>query len=521
MSSSSSNRNSHFPGLFINGQLLNGSGQPMSIEDPATGTMLKTISTGSVSDVTTALRLAENTHASGSWSRLHPIKRSEVLAKISHGLRAQLEDLSRLESLQTGRPIREMKTQLTRLPEWFDYFAALARTQEDTLPSTQGQLLNYVRRIPLGVVAQITPFNHPLLIAVKKLAPALATGNTVIIKPSEFAPLSILKLAQICKEAGLPDGVLSVLSGPGHITGKALVDSPIIKKIDFTGSTEVGRKLGATAGQNLASITSELGGKAPVVVMNDANLEVSVNGVCFASFIASGQTCVAGTRILVEEGIYDKFLDRLQTKISSIEKHIGSPLNPKSTMGPLIHMKQLDRVQSMVTEAQNQGCELITGGYRMVDKSLLDGTDLSLGYFYSPTVLVCPSSGLPTLWEQEAFGPVLLIKRFSGEDEMVRLCNQTTPFGLGSGMFSSNISKCIRVAERLEAGICWINTWHRNDPSSPWGGMKDSGIGRENGIEAWTSYTQTKSVILNYASEESQRLDDWFNDDDASDIRYG
>lgn len=312
-------------------------------------------------------------------------------------------------------------------------------------------------RKPLGVVAQITPFNHPLLIAVKKIAPALAAGNSIVLKPSELTPITSLLLGKIMKQAGLPDGVFSVVPGYGTTTGKALVSHPLIKKVDVTGGTRSGRAIGAIAGGNLAKFTAELGGKAPIIVTKEADLELAVNGVVFASFIASGQTCVAATRIIVEKSIIEEFLKRLAEKVFSIERRMGSPENEASMMGSIISAKQLGHVESLVGEAVAKGVSVLTGGKRMSGTSSLDGFDFSKGYFYQPTVLTDgPTAKIldTRIWKEEAFGPVIIVVPFEGEAEAISLANDSE-FGLGAAIWSQNLSQAYRLADAIESGICW------------------------------------------------------------------
>lgn len=312
-------------------------------------------------------------------------------------------------------------------------------------------------RKPLGVVVQITPFNHPLLIAVKKLAPALAAGNSVILKPSELTPISSLLLGSILKQAGLPDGVFSVLPGYGATTGKALVSHPLVKKVDVTGGTPSGRAIGAIAGGNLAKFTAELGGKAPVIVTQEADLDLAVNGVVFASFIASGQTCVAATRIIVERGILPQFLERLVSKAQSIERRMGSPTNVESMMGSMISKKQMQGVVGLVEEAREKGVRVLTGGKRLESTSTLDGFDFSRGWFYPPTILSDgPAAKIldQRIWKEEAFGPVIVVVPFEGEDEAIALANDSE-FGLGAAIWSQNLSQAYRLADAIESGICW------------------------------------------------------------------
>ena len=473
-----------------------------------------------------AIQEAQRAFKSGVWSRAPRHTRADVLDRCATLLEAALPELIALEVAQTGRVVREMRAQVPSLVRWFRYYASVLRVEERPLLPTSGKLHNFVERIPLGVVALVTPFNHPLLIAVKKLAPALAAGNSVVLKPSELTPISSLRLARVLAEAGIPDGVLSVLPGDGVVTGAALVAHPLIRKVDVTGGTVAGRAIGAVVGGNLARYTAELGGKAPLIVFEKADIELAVNGIAFGSFVASGQTCIASTRIIVENSVLPALLERLKAKTESIRRSVGSPKNPDSMMGPLISAKQLKHVETLVDDAISSKKSIaITGGKRMTYKSELDGTGFSKGYFYEPTVLVSnegTDSILQTrIWREEAFGPVIVVIGFDTEGRAVELANDSE-FGLGAGIWTQDLAQAFRISEQIEAGITWVNTHHRNDPSSPWGGAKSaSGVGSENGIDAYHAYTTMKSTIINYAStEESLDADDWFKEGPGS-VRYG
>ena len=418
------------------------------------------------------------------WSKAPRHVRADILDKIADLLTANLPTLTPLEVRQTGRAIREMNAQVPSLVKWFKYYASLIRTEERSVLPTVGKLHNWIDRKPLGVVAQITPFNHPLLIAVKKIAPALAAGNCIILKPSELTPITSLLLGKLMKEAGLPDGVFTVLPGYGATTGKALVEHPLIKKVDVTGGTPAGRAIGAIAGKNLAHYTAELGGKAPLIVFEKASIDAAVNGIAFGSFIASGQTCVAATRIIAQNSVLPSLLEKLKAKAESITRRMGSPANAESMMGPIVSEKQLNHVTELVDDAISRGITVVTGGKRMSGKSQLDDFDFSKGYFYPPTILAPNAQASINeirIWKQEAFGPVIVVVGFDTEEEAIELANDSE-FGLGAAIWTQDLSQAFRVSENIEAGICWINTHHRNDPSSPWGGVKSSGVGSENGI---------------------------------------
>lgn len=330
--------------------------------------------------------------------------------------------------------------------------------------------------------------------------------------------------------AGLEDTKLT------HPPGKALVSHPLIQKVDVTGGTAAGRAIGAIAGSNLSSYTAELGGKAPVIVLDKANVPAAVNGIAFGSFVASGQTCVAATRIIVHASLLDAVLSQLATKARSIERRMGSPANPASTMGPLVSAAQLARVEDLVDAALADGVTCVTGGKRLTRASALDAdhTDLSKGHYYPPTILTSSPSADVTrarIWRAEAFGPVICVVPFDDEPDALRLANDSE-FGLGAAVWTQDLAQAMRVSERVEAGICWVNTHHRNDPSSPWGGVKSaSGVGSENGVDAYRAYTKVRSTVVNFASvDEALEGEDWFRDADADadadggavgEVRYG
>ena len=491
-----------FPHLsnFINGKFdTDNQGDIIEIEDPATGKVFHTCARGTVEQMSRAIDNA--LEGFKQWSACSSEARFHVLLKIASLFRAELPDWALLESRQTGRPLREMKIQLSRLPEWIEYHASLARTYEGKVTQFKGDVVNTVTRVPLGVVGQITPWNHPLLIAIKKIAPALAAGNSVVVKPSELAPLNVLRFADLCVRAGLPAGVLNVVCGYGHEVGVALSTSPKIALIDVTGGTETGRKIAASSGNNLIPCIAELGGKAPVVVFEDCNLQDAINGAAFAAFIASGQTCVCGSRILVHESIYSSFLEGLIKKVAKIK--VGDPTLVETGMGPVINQSSLERCGRFVAQAIKEGAKLGFGGERVL---LGQG-----GYFYAPTILYDVERHMQ-VFQEEVFGPVVAVAPFKTEEEAIELANDSQ-FGLGASIWTLNIQRSHRVSQRLDVGLCWVNAHHFNDPSSPWGGMKLSGMGRENGREACEAYTQAKSLIISYGASP-----DWFGDIDA---RYG
>ncbi|KAG8626204.1 hypothetical protein KVT40_006605 [Elsinoe batatas] len=509
--------------MWVLGKPQPGNGEFIPIEDPSTGEIFAHVHSASPSDVTHTLSLAHASHLSGIWSRTSAHYRADILDRIALLLPQHLPSLIALEVRQTGRPLRELRAQIPSLVRWFKYYASLLRVHESAVLPTQGKLHNFITRRPLGVVVLITPFNHPLLICVKKLAPALAAGNTVVVKPSELTPLTTLKLAEILGEAGLPEGVVSVLPGYGGVTGKALVEDGRVRKVDVTGSTGAGRAIGSVVGGNLAKFTAELGGKAPLVVFDKADVGAAVNGVAFASFMASGQTCIAATRILVQKGVVEEVRKGVLGKMEGIRRRIGAPSHERCMMGPIVSKRQLENVQRLVQSAREERLRIVVGGERMTGKSELDGSDLSKGYYFAPTLIEAPEGVDVTktrIWKEEVFGPVIVLQSFETEEEAISLANDSE-FGLGAAIWTQDLSQAHRVSDRIEAGICWVNTHHRNDPSSPWGGVGSSGVGSENGIDAYHAYTTVKSTIVNYAAaEEAKATEDWFAEENK-DVRYG
>ncbi len=491
--------------LFVDGQEASARGGGyFEIENPATGQPVTEVAEGKAEDIRWAVEVATDAFKDGRWSRMEPRERCRILNRAAQYLAEAADELAEIETLSTGRPIREMRAQLKRVPEWLEYFGALIQGLEGAVPPFSGPYLNYVRRVPLGVVGQLTPWNHPLLIAMKKVAPALATGNSLVIKPSELAPVAVLELARICTEAGVPKGVINVVPGFGPTAGKALAEHPGLAKLDLTGGTPTGRIVAAVAGRNLIRITAELGGKAPVIVFEDADLEAAVNGAAFAAFIATGQTCVQGARLLVQETVYEAVTQRFVEKARSLR--LGDPMDPRTQVGPLVSRGQLDRVAGYVEVARQEGAQILCGGARPQDPALQQG------YFYEPTVIGSVTPDM-TIVREEVFGPVTCVLPFRDEQHAVALANDS-PYGLSAAVWTRDVKRAHRVAQALEAGIVWVNDHHRIDPASPWGGVKDSGMGRENGWEALWEYTQTHSIIINLDPEPF----DWYGGKEA--VRY-
>ena len=484
--------------MFVDGNHVpSASGKTFEVENPARGETMALVSEGDKKDVDMAVRVADE--AFREWGRTSGEERGNILSRAAQILRDRLDEFVRTEVDQTGRAYREMSAQLARLPEWYEYFGALARTHEDTAPPFRGDYLNYTRRVPLGVVGHVTPWNHPLLILTKKVAPALAGGNTIVAKPSEVAPLTPIMLGDVLKEAGLPDGVYNCVPGFGPTAGLALTSHPGIRKIDLTGGTETGKAVASIAGKNLVRVSAELGGKASSLIFEDTDLDVAVSATLFASFVAAGQTCVQGARAIVQRSLYDEFVEKLVDRANTIT--MGDPQDPATQMGPLVSAKQLARIEEYVQIGVDEGAKLVAGGRRITDPPY------DKGYFYPPTIFADVKNEMRVA-QEEIFGPVVCVMPFDTEEEAVRLANGTE-FGLAGAIWTNNVRRAHRVAHQLEIGVVWINDHHRIDPASPWGGFKMSGIGRENGTEAYHEYTQIQNVVVNLSEEPF----DWFVED--------
>lgn len=472
------------------------------IINPATEEEIATVDATPESHVQTYVEACITAFHHGPWAKADASERFAVLSKAANLLRARIPEFAALEVLQTGRPIREMRTQLSRIPEWLEYFASLARTHEGRVTPFKGPVVNTLTRHPIGVVAQITPWNHPLLIATKKIGAALAAGNIVIVKPSELAPLSVLKLGELFKEAGLPEGTLLIICGYGIETGKFLCESPGLAKIDLTGGLETYKAIAPIAAKNMTGMTAELGGKAPVCIFPSVDVKMAVSAALFAAFIASGQTCVTGSRILVHAEIYDDFLRLLVERTQRLR--IGDPMDDTTQIGAVINEVSVERCARFVQQAVAEGGKLLCGG----EATKVNGK----GYFFQPTLIETHATS--NLACHEVFGPVIAVIKCNSENDIVEVANGTN-YALGASLWTNEFSQAHRVANKIEAGIVWINGHHLNDPSSPWGGFGESGIGKENGIEAYESYTKVKSTIFNYGVAPS-----WF-DDEVSESRYG
>ena len=490
-------------GLFIDGKEIPASqANLLDVLNPATGKLLAQISHATEADVDKAVKSSARAFASPEWSSMSNRTRAKLINKLADTFEANLEEIYTLETANNGRSLNETRAQVSRLPDFLRYNAGLAIARRDSVIPVDGNYLNYTLRTPIGVVGNSTPFNHPLMIMIKSLAPTLASGCTTVVKPSEYTPLTTLRLAELFVEAGLPPGVFNVITGLGPTTGKALAEHPGLAKWVLTGGTEAGRITGALAGSNFAHQTLELGGKTPVLVFDDFNVDQAVNYAAFGAFIGAGQTCICGSRQIVQANIYDEFVEKLALKAKSIR--IGNPIDPKIQLGPVVSARQQQRVLKYIDIGLNEDkARLVAGGKIPTDPALKDG------FYVEPTVFADVTREM-RIFQEEVFGPFVSVTKFTTEEEGLSLANDS-PFGLAGAVRTNDITRAHRVAAKIKCGIVWINDHHRLDPASPWGGIKDSGIGRECGTESFDQHFETKSVMV--------RLDDapfdWYKDTDS------
>ena len=501
----------HVPLWLNNGPAEALDGATLPIEDPSTGEAFATTALGSDADIDAAVISAKQCFDSGVWRDMGARGRGKVLRRAADLLRAKLPDLVELETRSTGRPKREYVAQLGRVPEWLEYHASLAESVEGSVPpfADATDHLAIVRRVPLGVCGLITPWNHPLLIATKKVAVALATGNTIVVKPPELAPGSVIELARCITEAGAPPGAMNVVTGLGPVAGRALCEHDDVVKIDFTGGTAAGKAIGALAGAKVKHYCAELGGNAPVIVFDDcADIDEAVNGVAFAAFVASGQTCVSAKRILIQESIFDQFGAKFVKKVNGLK--LGPPLDETTQVGPLASSTAFNTVISQVEAGYKEGAVALAGG-RKAPSERCNG--LTSGYYYEPTILGGVEPQM-SVFQEEIFGPVVTVTSFKDEQDAIRLANNNQ-YGLGAGVWTASLKRAHRVMDKLNAGVMWANAHHRNSPDAPWGGFGASGIGRENGLDAHREYTASKTMIVRTAESK----EDWFAA--AAGARYG
>jgi acyl-CoA reductase-like NAD-dependent aldehyde dehydrogenase len=484
-------------GLLIDGQFVPAaSGETFPTYNPATNEVIGYVARASREDVDRAVRAARRAFDEGPWGRMTPNERARRLRRVAEILRERVDELARLETLNCGKIIVESRMDILAAANCFDYYANLTgQIWGETIPMN-GPLLDYTVREPYGVCGQIIPWNFPILMAAWKLAPALAAGNTVVLKPASYTPITALVLGQICLEAGIPEGVVNVVTGPGSEVGAAICEHPLVDKIAFTGETETGREILRLSAGTIKKVSLELGGKSPNIVFPDADLEEAVNGSLFAIFTNAGQRCTARTRLLLHESIHDQFMDLFLRKASALR--IGDPLDERTQLGPLVSRRQCERVLSYVERAKAEGAALRLGGKRP------DDPVLQRGNFVEPTIFdeVQPQM---TIAREEVFGPVLAVIPFRTEDEAVEIANATI-YGLAATIWTNDIKRAHRLAARIKAGNISINYPVVNPPEAPFGGFKQSGIGRELSRHALDLYTQVKNVVVGL----SEQRFDWY-----------
>jgi aldehyde dehydrogenase (NAD+)/betaine-aldehyde dehydrogenase len=473
--------------LFIGGEFVDSiDGGRIPVLNPHDNSVLAEVSEAREADIDRAVEAARR--AFPAWKNMPAADRGRLLGKLADAIEADGDYLTTIECMDTGHPIRDTRIlDLPRTIATFRYFAGLAdKIDGRTVPMEPG-FLNYVTREPVGVVGQIVPWNFPLMFTSWKLGPALASGNVVVMKPAELTPLTTLRVAHLCREVGIPGGVVNIVPGYGQVAGQYLAGHPKVDKIAFTGSTLTGRKIVQASAGNLKRVQLELGGKGANIVFDDADLDAAVNGAAFAIFHNQGQACIAGSRLLLHEKIADGFLARFLDLAKSIR--VGNPLDPSTEMGPLTSTQHRDRVMKYIDVAREEGSTILTGGTPPGDPAL-DG-----GCYIDPTVV----TARPTdrVCQEEVFGPFVSVTRFTDDAEVIGIAN-STPYGLGGGLWTRDVGRAHGVAAAMRTGMVWVNCYKRVSPGAPFGGVGESGYGRDLGIEAIHEYTDAKSVVIHF-----------------------
>ncbi|HZC04613.1 MAG TPA: aldehyde dehydrogenase family protein [Ktedonobacterales bacterium] len=475
--------------MLIGGQwVAAASGKTFETFNPATGRVLAQVAEGDAEDINRAVAAARKAFESGPWPKMTPSQRGRLLWRVAELIEEHADELAMLETLDNGKPIRYSKASDVPLTaDHFRYFAGWAtKIEGETIPVSIPNMFTYTLREPLGVIGQIIPWNFPMQMASWKLAPALAAGNTVVLKPAEQTPLTALRIGELMCEAGFPDGVVNIVPGFGHTAGAALSEHLDVDKIAFTGSTEVGKKVLQASAGNLKKVTLELGGKSPNIIFPDADLKWAVRGALTAIYFNSGQICTAGSRLFVHKSVYDETMSKLIEGANAMR--VGAGADPATEVGPVISQEQLARVTGYVETGRSEGAVARTGGERA-------GGDLADGYFLPPTVLDQVSDEM-TVAREEIFGPVVVALPFEDVEEVARRANQSI-YGLAAGVWTSDIKKAHKMVSLLKSGVVWVNTYNQFDAAAPFGGYRQSGYGREMGHAVFDAYTQIKTAWIN------------------------
>jgi betaine-aldehyde dehydrogenase len=470
--------------IFIGGVWRAGRGAPVVSTNPVDGSVNATFGGADASDIAEAVECGAAAMAEPAWRNLLPHERARILRRISDGIAAETEALALLQLRDNGKPLYETRGLVISAANTFGFFASALETLESEVTPSRGAFLTMTTYRPLGVVGAITPWNSPIASDAQKVAPALAAGCAVVLKPSELTPLLALELGRIAQAAGLPDGLLSVVPGTGAVAGAALVAHPLVRKISFTGGTETGRAIARVAADKLMAVTLELGGKSPTIVFADADLDVAINGVLFGIFSSQGQSCIAGSRLFVQRAIYDAFVSRLVARAKQLR--VGDPLDPQTHLGPLISEPQRAKVESYVELARSEGGHVLCGGRRPAGEQFARGT------FYEPTIIE-GLSNRSRVCQEEIFGPILAVLPFDDEADVIAQANDTV-YGLACGIWTGDYKRAWRVGTAIEAGTLWINTYKQFSISTPFAGAKASGVGVEKGRTGIRSYQQEQSI---------------------------
>jgi acyl-CoA reductase-like NAD-dependent aldehyde dehydrogenase len=476
--------------MFIDGQFVQAEdGRTFNSVNPYTGEVWARIPDAGAADVNRAVEAAHRAFSSGPWPKMGPVERAKLLQKLADRLVEEKERLGHVETLDTGKLLKETIWQAANTARIYSYYAGLADKLHGDIPPSSPNMLNLVLREPVGVVAAIIPWNSQLQLSAYKIGPALATGNTLVIKTSEDAAAPLLAFARVIAEVGFPPGVINFVSGGADPCGITLTSHPLVRRIAFTGGAETARRLIPNTANNIARLSLELGGKSPVIAFEDADIDSCVNGVVAGIFGASGQSCAAGSRLLVHESLHDQLVERLVERCKSIR--IGDPMSADVDMGPLATARQVDRIERLLAQSVEQGAKVVAGGNRV--------KGLPFNQCFEPTIVLCDKTEYPVV-QEELFGPALSVLSFSDDDEALALANDSK-YAFAAGIFTANFPRAMRMARGVHAGRVWINAYRVTAANVPFGGFKQSGYGREAGIDALKDYTETKAVMIEVAGE--------------------